>query len=141
MSELLAALDLPLEILSWVSLVLGGFFCLVGGFGMVHFDSFFLRIHAAGVTDSLGAALIILGLAFQATSVAIFIKLALLILFLWVTGPTATHALVKAAYAFGVKAEIDLPPLARDPDAPPVPEDEGKHGKPVVAGVSYETPP
>ena len=122
---------------SWLLLLGGGFFCLVGGFGIVTFPSFYQRIHAASVTDSLGAALIILGLFLQADHWMVGAKLVLLILFLWITGPTAAHALVKAAYARGLEAEIDFPAEVRDPDAPPVPEEEDSDAPDPIEGVRY----
>lgn len=86
-----------LDVLSWVSLILGGFFCISGGVGLLRFPDFFTRIHAAGVTDTLGAGLILAGLMFQAGDPITLIKLILVLLFAWLTGPTATHALAKSA--------------------------------------------
>ncbi len=122
---------------SWIVLVGGGFFCLVGGFGLVTFPSFYQRIHAASVTDSLGAALIVLGLLFQVDHWTVAVKLLLLILFLWITGPTAAHALVKAAYARGLRAEIGLPAEARHPDDDPVSAQEDKGEPAWIPGVRY----
>ena len=133
----MSTLDIVRDVLSWVFLVSGGFFCLVGGFGLISFDSFYQRIHAAGVTDSLGAALVVGGLLFQADHWMIAAKLVLLVVFLWVTGPTSTHALVKAAYALGLRAEIALPEQARHPDAPEEPCEDDPGKPPVLTGVRY----
>ena len=54
-----------LDILAWTLLGLGTFFCLVGGIGLNRFPDFYTRIHANGVTDTLGAGLILTGLMFQ----------------------------------------------------------------------------
>jgi multisubunit Na+/H+ antiporter MnhG subunit len=45
------------------------------------------------------------------------LKLAMVLAFMLFTGPAAAHALVKAAYAHGVKAWVDDQPPARAPDA------------------------
>lgn len=133
----MTTIDLMRDVVSWFFLVSGGFFCLVGGFGLIKFDSFYQRIHAAGVTDSLGAALIVGGLLFQADHWMIAAKLILLVVFLWVTGPTSSHALVKAAYALGLKAEIALPEEARHPDAPEEPCGDDPGRPEALAGVRY----
>jgi len=55
-----------LEILSWVCLMLGAVLGIIGGIGMHRFPDFYSRLHAAGTTDTLCAALFLLGLSFQA---------------------------------------------------------------------------
>lgn len=58
---------------------------------------FFSRVHAAGIIDSLGAILILLGLITQSQDILVIIKLLLILLFMMITGPTAVHALARAA--------------------------------------------
>lgn len=91
-----------IDALSWACLVGGGFFALVGGIGLVRMPNFFTRIHAASVTDTLGAALILLGLALQAGLTLNALKLAVLLLLIFFTTPAAAHALAKAAIARGM---------------------------------------
>ncbi|MFG0319625.1 MAG: cation:proton antiporter, partial [Planctomycetota bacterium JB042] len=43
------------DVLGWVCLAAGGFFCVVGGVGLLRFPDFYTRVHAAGVTDTFGA--------------------------------------------------------------------------------------
>jgi multicomponent Na+:H+ antiporter subunit G len=87
---------------SWICLVAGGFFCVTGALGLVRMPDFYTRMHAASVTDTLGAGLILLGLVLQAGFTLIAVKLLLIGLLIFFTSPTATHALAKAAYARGV---------------------------------------
>ena len=54
-----------LDVLSGVLLGAGAFFVLSGGVGLLRFPDFYTRIHAAGITDSAGAGLILLGLLLQ----------------------------------------------------------------------------
>ena len=82
---------------SWLFLLAGGFFVLVGSIGLLRLPDFFARLHAAGITDTLGAGLVLLGLALQSGFTLVTVKLALFFLFLLMTSPTATHALAKAA--------------------------------------------
>lgn len=83
--------------LSWGCLLAGGFFGIVGGIGLLRFPDFFTRLHAAGVTDTLGATLILSGLMLQTESGLVTVKLLLILAFAFFTSPTATHALAKAA--------------------------------------------
>lgn len=94
---------LLLDALSWLLLTAGTAFCIVGGIGLVRFPDFYTRIHATGLTDTLGAGLILVGLMLQAGLSLVMVKLIFVLAFLLITGPTANHALVKAAYAHGIK--------------------------------------
>jgi multicomponent Na+:H+ antiporter subunit G len=102
-----------LDALSWLCLLGGSFFAFAGALGLVRFPDFFTRCHGAGVTDTLGAGLILLGLALQAGPGIAAMKLGLIYLFMLFTAPTATHALAKAALHGGLK------PLVRTPEASP----------------------
>jgi multicomponent Na+:H+ antiporter subunit G len=88
---------------SYAVLAIGLAFVLVGAVGVVRFPDFYTRLHAAGVTDTLGAELVLLGLIIQADSLLTAAKLALIGLFLFLTSPTATHAVANAAYTAGVE--------------------------------------
>jgi multicomponent Na+:H+ antiporter subunit G len=108
--------SLALDLLAWGLIVLGCVFCLVGGLGILRFPDFYTRIHAAGVTDSLGATLVLAGCMVEAGLTQITLKLVLVLFFLLITSPTTTHALVKAAYAGGLALDIPRPGTVRDPD-------------------------
>ncbi len=91
-------MSLPLiDLFSWACLLVGGFFGIVGGIGVVRLPDFFTRLHGAGLTDTLCAALILIGLMLQAGLTLTTVKLILILVFLFFTSPTATHALAKAA--------------------------------------------
>ena len=66
--------------------------------------TFYTRSHAASITDTLGAGLILLGLGLHSGLNLITVKLVFIFLFLYITSPTAAHALVKAAYSKGLDA-------------------------------------
>lgn len=86
-----------MTILGWILLLSGSVFCLIGTLGLMRLPDFFSRVHAAGIIDSLGAILILLGLITQAHDILVIIKLLLILLFMMLTGPTAVHALARAA--------------------------------------------
>ena len=83
----------------------GAFLLLSASIGMLRFPDIFTRLHAAGVADSLGAPLVVIGLmvleGFTITSLKLFFLLLLLLL----TSPTACHALAKAAHHIRNKHE------------------------------------
>jgi multicomponent Na+:H+ antiporter subunit G len=90
------------EAISWACIVAGSLFCLIGAVGMVRMPSFFTRMHAASLIDTLGAGLILLGLVLQTGFTLVTVKLAMIGVLLLFASPTATHALAKAALARGV---------------------------------------
>ena len=79
--------------------------CVIGGVGLHRLPDFYSRTHAGGLTDTLGASLILLGLVLQAGLTLISVKLLMIAFLLHLTSPTATHALVKAAYSRGVRVQ------------------------------------
>ena len=91
------------EIASWVCLLLGSFFCIVGGIGLIRLPNVYTRTHAAGVTDTLGAGLVLVGLMIQGGFSMATVKLLLILLLLLLTSPASTHAVAKAAYTSGLK--------------------------------------
>jgi multicomponent Na+:H+ antiporter subunit G len=99
-----------LDILSWVSMLAGAGFVLVGGIGILRLPDLYTRMHAASLTDTLGTLLLLLGIMLQAGLTLATIKLAAIAVFLLLTGPTATYALAKAALLSGVKPkDAELP--------------------------------
>lgn len=96
-----------IDALSWICLLAGGTVGIVGAVGIHRFPDFYSRQHATGITDTLCALLILFGLGLQAgISLAAF-KLAMIFLFLFLTSPTATHALANAAMHSGLKPKLD----------------------------------
>jgi multicomponent Na+:H+ antiporter subunit G len=96
-------MEILFDVISWVCLVSGSFFCLTGGIGLLRFPDFFTRIHAASLTDTLGASLILVGLMFQAGWGLVSAKLLLILMFSLLAGTTASHAMAKASLKSGLK--------------------------------------
>ena len=97
------------DVASWICLVAGCFFALVGGVGLLRLPDFYSRMHGAGITDTLGASLIVVGLMLQAGLSLVTVKLVMILFFLLVTSPTAGHALARSALTH------DLEPLVEEP--------------------------
>ena len=92
-----------LDGLSWVFILGGVFFIVTGAIGVIRMPDIYCRLHAAGMTDTMGAGFILLGMCFQAGLTLITVRLLLIWLFLLVTSPVATHALARAALSGGVE--------------------------------------
>lgn len=99
-------MEIILDIISWLFLLSGSFFCFTGVTGILRFPDFFTRIHAASVTDTLGASLILIGLMLQAGWGLTLAKLIVILLFSLLASTTASHAMAKAALKSGMKPEV-----------------------------------
>ena len=88
---------------SWVAIVGGLFFMVVGAIGVLRMPDVYTRLHAAGMTDTMGAGLILIGLMLQAEAPLVIVRLLLVWAFLLFTSPISTHALARAALSGGVE--------------------------------------
>ena len=96
------------DILTILFLVSGSFFALTAAVGILKMPDFYSRVHPAGKSDTLAQMLIMAGLLLQVFQMEDFgfhvgIKLILITLFLFITAPTAIHAITKAARVDGIK--------------------------------------
>jgi multicomponent Na+:H+ antiporter subunit G len=98
-------IDVALDIVSGILLVLGGACVLIGGIGGLRLPNFYTRIHAASLTDTMATILIFAGMMLQAGLSLATMKLFAIMLFLLLTGPTATYALANAALLSGLKPD------------------------------------
>ena len=100
-----------LDLLSVLFLVVGSFFAVIGGVGIVRLPEFFSRMHGAGITDTMGAGMIMVGLMFQQVvrggDHLVIVKLLMILFFLLITSPSSCHALAKAAMTHGLSPELD----------------------------------
>jgi len=99
------SLALVIDIASWLLLSAGGVFVFIGGLGALRMPDLYTRMHAASVTDTIGPALIIIGIILQAGFTLASVKLVAILLFLLLTGPTASNALASASLLAGNRPE------------------------------------
>lgn len=72
--------------------------------GLVCFPDFYTRIHAAGIGDTLSTILLLGGFAlyntqvFSAEVLLVSVKILFILIFIFLTSPTSTHALMRAGY-------------------------------------------
>lgn len=95
-------MELVVDALSWIAIVAGLFFMIVGTIGVLRMPDVFTRMHAAGMTDTMGAGFLILGMSLQAGLGLVLVRLIFVYAFLTFTSPIASHALARAALAAGV---------------------------------------
>jgi multicomponent Na+:H+ antiporter subunit G len=133
-------LHYALDIACMLLVLCGLVFFLGAAVGLLRFPDFYTRMHAAGKGDTLSTLLIMTGVAIyelhgiaegsgSAVSIPlIIIKIMAIGIFIMVTSPTSTHALMHAGYDDNIspvgedgEALIEMPPLrtAGDPSATP----------------------
>jgi len=98
-------MTMAIDIISWILLTSGGVFVFIGGLGALRMPNLYTRMHAASLTDTMGAVLIIGGIMLQAGATLAAIKLAAILLFLLLTSPTASNALASAAILSGLQPD------------------------------------
>ena len=81
--------------------IVGALLAVIGALGVIRFPDFFTRVHAASITDTGGATLLISGLAIISGISLITLKLIVIWVFIMLTSPTAAHALASAAFGSG----------------------------------------
>ena len=105
---------LPLKIIGFAFGVIGLIFFFGSAVGMVRFPDFYTRMHAAGKGDTLSTMLMLGGFGlvtmedFSLGSWLLLIKILAVILFIYLTTPTSSHALMRAAF------EDDEMPMTED---------------------------
>lgn len=95
-----------IDALSWACLMMGCFLGVSGAVGIFKFDEFYSRMHAASVTDTLCVFFIVIGLSLQSGFTLVTVKLLFTLGLLWLTGPVASHALIRSAYQTGLKPKL-----------------------------------
>ncbi|MFW6017834.1 MAG: monovalent cation/H(+) antiporter subunit G [Halapricum sp.] len=93
----------PLEWAAVALAVTGMFFGMVAAVGLVRLPDVYTRAHAASKSDTLGSVLSLAAVAIALQSGSATIKTVFLLLFLFLTNPTAAHAVARAAEDQGIE--------------------------------------
>ena len=99
-------MDLLIDALSWFCFLVGGGLCISGSVGILRFPDVFSRLHAAVVTETLAAPVLLLGLILQMGWTLASAKVLMIMIFLLATSPTSAHAIAKAAHHGGYRARL-----------------------------------
>lgn len=110
-----------MEILEWLRFI-AGVGCLLGGFavfvlqliGVFKFKYILNRMHAAAMGDTLGIGISMLGLIILSGFNFTSLKLALVIVFLWLASPVASHLISRLEVATNEELEKDCEVEAKD---------------------------
>lgn len=84
------------------------FFCATT-VGILRFPDFYSRMHAAGKGDTLSSLMILLALVLynfhemNLANLLVAMKILLIVVFIFMASPTATHAIIDAGFESGIK--------------------------------------
>ncbi len=91
-----------MHILAAIMIIIGLAFLAVSSIGLLRLPDFFSRTHAAGKSETLGAILVLGGLAIYNGFELSSFKLAFILIFMSVANPVAIHAVARAAHHSGI---------------------------------------
>ena len=97
-----------MSLLAAILIASGLFFFTGGSIGILRFPDFYSRLHPAGKLDTMGLLMTMTGMALytvqEFTMAAIFtsLKILLIVVFVFITSPTATHAILDAGVRAGL---------------------------------------
>lgn len=96
-------LEVLLDVVVAGLMLLGTFFMLITGIGLLRFPDVYCRMHAAGKAGTIGIALLILAASVHFAMIEPFVAVRglLAIVFQALTTPGATYLLAHACYATG----------------------------------------
>ncbi|MCB2166289.1 MAG: monovalent cation/H(+) antiporter subunit G [Deltaproteobacteria bacterium] len=89
-------------------LVSGLFFFFAGAVGILRFPDFYSRLHPAGKLDTMGLFTSMMAMALWVVhewtlgAILTALKILLIVAFVFITSPTATHAIVDAGVRAGM---------------------------------------
>lgn len=97
-----------MNIVSLILLVSGLIFFASGSLGIIRFPDFYSRLHPAGKLDTMGQFMTLTGIAvyvlndFTLSSLLTALKIMLIVVFIFITSPTATHSIADAGMRAGL---------------------------------------
>ena len=92
-----------MDILSIIFIVAGLFFMIAAAIGVIRLPDVFSRSHAVSLTDSLGAFLMLIGIALHEGLGKNMMKILVVLALLYILNPGIAHATVRAALRSGLK--------------------------------------
>jgi multicomponent Na+:H+ antiporter subunit G len=115
-----------IELVVAILIVAGALFCLIAAAGMIRLPDTLIRMHAATKAGTLGAGLILAGVAVNFSQVGPVLRASLTLIFLLLTAPVGAHLIGRAAYRSGIQlfSRTCVDHLGDDMQAEP----EAEHG-------------
>ncbi|HMA85411.1 MAG TPA: monovalent cation/H(+) antiporter subunit G [Desulfosalsimonadaceae bacterium] len=96
------------SILALILLIMGLIFFTGGSVGILRFPDFYSRLHPAGKLDTMGLFMTLSGMAlyvltdFSLAALLTALKIMLIVVFIFITSPTATHSIADAGMRAGL---------------------------------------
>jgi multicomponent Na+:H+ antiporter subunit G len=81
----------------------GTILILLAAVGLLRMPDIYLRLSATSKSSSLGVALVLIGVAMLLGEQSITLRVLIIIVFIFLTAPVASHVIGRAAYKSGVK--------------------------------------
>jgi multicomponent Na+:H+ antiporter subunit G len=108
------------ELISGILLILGAFFMLIASIGMIKLPDLYMRMHAATKAPSLGIFLMVLGIIVYFFELWASVEGIIVILFVFITTPLASHMISRVGHSMGVKkdAHTKIDELEKDSPSP-----------------------
>ena len=109
-----------MNILATILLIIGLFFFTGGSIGILRFPDFYSRLHPAGKCDTMGLLFTLSAMAlyslhgFSLHAVLTALKILMIVIFVSITSPTATHAIVDAGVRAGLSPWTKSPQTDED---------------------------
>ena len=97
-----------MSVIAVILILFGLLFFTGGSVGIIRFPDFYSRLHPAGKLDTMGLLMIMGGMAFYTldhfslASLFTSLKIILIVAFVFITSPTATHAIIDAGVRAGL---------------------------------------
>jgi multicomponent Na+:H+ antiporter subunit G len=91
-----------LNILIAIFLFSGALFFLVAAIGIVRLPDLYTRMHAAAKASAFGAVLMLAGTALHFRDLWTILEVVVIVVFLFITTPVATHLIGRAGYRMKV---------------------------------------
>lgn len=90
------------QTVSIVLMLLGAFFMVVAGIGIIRMPDLYLRMSCTSKAATLGAGCLLAAVMAEAADTGIALRALAAIVFLLLTAPVAAHMIGRAAYLIGV---------------------------------------
>lgn len=88
-----------------VFLVASWFFIFFGLAAIFKLDNLYTRILSAATIDTVASILLLVGLMFASANIQVILKLFMLLIFLFITGPISSHVNIRSAFLVGIPIE------------------------------------
>lgn len=90
------------EVMEIAAFVIGAAFCLLAGVGILRMPDIYTRMQASTKAGTLGIACLIIGVGIHFSDTLTGLEAALVVAFLFLTAPIASHLIARASYIMNV---------------------------------------